>query len=326
MAINRRDFLKTMSSGAALAVFAPGGATSFETEQRPSTHVGILYDSTLCIGCQICMKACKEENGMPLVQRGPLRIWENPLELSGETLCIIKKYESGTRETKDRADNGFAFIKRQCLHCAEPACVSACPASAMTKDSKTGIVVYNKDACIGCRYCQVACQFNIPKFQWEKPFPEIVKCQMCSHRVSQGKIPACSSECPTGATLFGPVADLLKETERRLSMTPGSHQNFPVSSFSSGKTATRRVPKYISHVYGKKEIGGTQVMFLSGVPFERLWLPDLPEKSYVSVSETIQHTVYKGMAAPLLLLGGLVYAVVRTRPSSSERRNVDDND
>jgi Fe-S-cluster-containing dehydrogenase component len=264
------------------------------------------------------MKACKEENGMPWVHEGPLHIWENPAELSGETLCIIKKFESGTKENKDHLENGFAFIKRQCLHCVDPACVSACPASAMTKDPITGVVAYNKDACVGCRYCQVACQFNIPRFQWEKPFPQIVKCQMCPKRVPKGNIPACCEECPTGATLFGAVDDLLKETDRRLAMTPGSYQEFPLESLNSGKNATRRVPRYIDHVYGKNEIGGTQVMLMAGIPFDRLWLPDLPEKSYVSMTETIQNRVYKGMAAPVVLLAGLMYAVAKNKKNHEE--------
>jgi Fe-S-cluster-containing dehydrogenase component len=311
--MNRRDFLKAMTGGAAAAALAPAGICALEGEKRQDSHVGILYDATLCVGCQVCMKACKEANSMPSVRRGPLKIWENPMELSAETLCIIKKYENGTREKKDCAENGYAFIKRQCLHCVEPACVSACPASAMAKDPLTGIVSYDKKACIGCRYCQVACQFNIPRFQWDKKFPEIVKCQMCPDRVLKGGIPACSAECPTGATVFGHVSDLLKEADRRLAMTPGGYGKFPVSSLASDKTATRRVPVYVDHVYGRNEIGGTQVLFMSGVPYDLLRLPDLPEKSYVSISENIQHTVYKGMAAPALLLGGLVYAVRKNK-------------
>lgn len=308
MGLKRRDFLKTLAGGAALAA-VPQDLQASEPPGRRETHLGMLYDSTLCIGCQDCMNACKKVNNLPPVKRGPLSIWENPKGLSSKTMNIIKKYESGTRDKKDRVLNGFAFVKRQCLHCVDPACVSACPASAMTKEPETGIVMHDKDACIGCRYCQVACQFNIPRFQWEEPFPQIVKCQMCSPLVARGKTPACCVECPTGATVFGPVPGLLEEIKRRQAMTPGTLNEFPLSALASGKIATHRSSAYIPQVYGDTEIGGTQVLYLSGIPFDLLGLPDLPDKSYVSISEGIQHTLYKGMIAPLVLLGGLMFVV-----------------
>ena len=311
MDIKRRDFLKTMAGSAAIVAVPAATLHASEDKIRSGSHVGILYDSTLCVGCQVCMVACKKANDMEGVQNGPLGIWENPQDLSSTTLNIIKKYEDGSHEYKDREENGYAFIKRQCLHCVDPACASACPASALTKDPETGIVTYNEDVCIGCRYCQVACQFNIPKFEWDEPFPEIVKCQMCSHLISKGDIPACCSECPTGATVFGPVYELLEETVRRKSMTAGSEYEFPLGDVNSGKTVVHNAAEYIDHVYGEHEIGGTQVLYLSGVPFDRLGLPDLPEKSYASVTERIQHTLYKGMVAPLALFFGVLFLVTK---------------
>jgi len=310
MKIKRRDFLKGVAGGAALSI-VPQGLVGAESTGRAPGQIGILYDATLCIGCQVCMSACKKANNMPLEQNGPLKVWENPLDLSSKTLNIIKKYENGTREKKDSAINGFSFIKRQCLHCVDPACVSVCPASAMKKDPKTGIVTYDKDACIGCRYCQVACQFNIPKFEWDDPFPQIVKCQMCSHLIAKGDIPACCGECPTGASLFGPVSDLMTEVKRRKKLIPGNHYEYPVASLTSGKTAVHRATKYFDHIYGEKESGGTQVILMSGVPFDLLGLPTLPDKSYTSISENIQHTIYKGMLLPIALLGGLIFLIAK---------------
>jgi Fe-S-cluster-containing dehydrogenase component len=179
----------------------------------------------------------------------------------------------------------------------------------LKKDEKSGIVTYNKDACIGCRYCQVACPFNIPKFEWEKALPQIRKCELCSHRLKKGDIPACAEFCPTGACIFGAVDDLLAEAKKRLAYKPGEYQNYPVERVNGKQVTERLVTPYIQHVYGEKEGGGTQVLYLASVPFQKLGLPDLEEKPQAQVSETIQHTIYKGMIAPIVFLGGLVYIV-----------------
>lgn len=311
MEIKRRDFLKGLAGSAVLAMAPPAIAGSLEKNRLPDA-VGILYDSTLCVGCQVCMVACKRANNMPPEFEGSQQRWDNPADLSAKTLNIIKKYENGIRKTKDTEIDGYAFVKRHCMHCVDPACVSACPASAMTKDSGTGIVMYNKAACIGCRYCQVACPFNIPKFEWDDPFPKIVKCQLCNHLLAKGQIPACCSECPTGASLFGPVKDLATEAERRLNMAAGKHYEFPVSEMSSAKIQVHNAKKYTPHVYGKNEGGGTQVFMLSGVSFNKLGLPMLPDRSYTAIAENIQHTLYKGLMLPIIAFGGLIYLVRRT--------------
>lgn len=310
MQIKRRDFLKTVAGGAALAA-APSIAMASDAVRRLPGAVGILYDSTLCIGCQVCTVACKEANNMPPEFSGNQRRWDNPVDLSARTLSIIKEYESGNRHHKDHAQDGYAFVKRQCMHCVDPPCTTACPASALTKDPQNGMVTYNKDACIGCRYCEVACPFEIPKFQWDQPFPQIVKCQLCAHLLAKGRIPACCHQCPTGASLFGPVAELLAEARRRQQMTAGKAYDFPLSSLASGKTRTHRAGKYIPHIYGEHENGGTQVLYLAGVSFDKLGLPDLPERPYTALARSIQHTLYKGLVAPIVVFGGLMVLVAR---------------
>ncbi len=289
MEIKRRDFLTGVAGGAALALAQPALSLAREKMRLPDA-VGILYDATLCIGCKACMVGCRKANNLPAETIGSHKLWDNPTELSDKTCNIIKKYVSGTGEFKDRATNGYSFIKRHCMHCIDAACVSVCPASAMTKDSKTGIVSHNKDACIGCRYCQVACPFIIPKFEWDNPFPKIVKCQLCNHLVTKGELPGCCNSCPTRASLFGPVTALLAEAKHRVNKHPG---------------------KYIPHIYGEKEVGGTQVFMLAGVPSSMLGLPDLPTGSYVAIAENIQHTLYKGMILPIAALGGLIFLVKR---------------
>ena len=316
MTINRRDFLRGAASGsaavAACATLAPSRAEARGNLPIPENAVGLLYDSTLCIGCKACMSACKEANDLPLEDNVGEGLWDTPLELSGKTYTVIKIYQHGTMEHKDKAETAFAHIKRQCLHCADPSCVSACPVSAMTKDGPLGIVEYNKDACIGCRYCVAACPFGVPQFQYDTPFPEIAKCQLCKHRLDDGKIPACAEVCPTGATLFGSYAALDEEITRRKAMTPGEAALFPRRTVDSGDVHEKAAPEYIDDVYGDTEVGGTQVRYLSGVPFDKFGLPtDLPERSFASKSETLQHSLYGGLAAPVVVLAGLVAAAWR---------------
>ncbi len=318
MNIKRRNFLKAAAGGAALLAIDTAPASARSVQALPPEAIGILYDSTLCIGCNACMTACKKANGLEPEFSGNQNIWDNPKDLSAKTLNIIKEYTNGTAENKDRVENGYAFIKRQCLHCVDPSCVTACPVSALTKDEKNGIVTYNKDACIGCRYCQVACPYNIPKFQWDDPYPEIVKCQLCSHIVAKGGIAACCSVCPTGASLFGPVVDLIEEARRRLQMKPGEIYEFPVSSLGSGQFHQYRAATYIRHIYGKEELGGTQVMYMSAIPFDKFGLPDFPKESFVSMASGIQYAIYKGMVYPLVVLAGLVYMVKKQKKSETE--------
>jgi Fe-S-cluster-containing dehydrogenase component len=314
MEIKRRDFLKGIAGAAALTLVQPTLALARRKERLPDA-IGILYDATLCIGCKACMVGCRQANDLPAETLGSLRVWDNPIDLSARTFTIIKKYENGTGMYKDRVVDGFSFIKRHCMHCVDPACVSACPASALTKDPKTGIVSYNKKACIGCRYCQVACPFNIPKFEWDNPFPQIAKCQLCSHLVAQDQVPGCCAVCPTGASLYGPVAALLEESKRRQKMTPGDYYNFPVSSTTAGEVQYQKAAQYVPHIYGESEVGGSQVLMLAGVPFGKLGLPDLPAKSYVAMAENIQHTLYKGMILPIIAFGGLMFLVKRSGKS-----------
>ena len=313
MEIKRRDFLKITAASGLIAASSAHPALARDPKPRMKDAVGFLYDSTVCTGCKACVSACKQYNEMPQSSSTPQDpLWDNPLDTDSKTYNIIKLYKDGTGEAKDREKDGHAYVKRQCMHCVDPACVSACPVSALTKDPRTGVVNYDKGACIGCRYCQVACPFNIPKFEFEKAFPQIRKCQLCSHRLEKNQIPACCEFCPTGATVFGKVENLLLEAKRRLSYKPGEQRKYPVVRVDGNETTERIVTPYIQKVYGEKDGGGTQAVYLAGVPFEKLGLPALDEESDARRTETIQHTLYKGMIAPIVFLGGLLYVVHRS--------------
>jgi len=325
MGVNRRDFLKLAAGGGVLLASAPSPGSAAVRKELPPEAVGILYDATLCIGCKSCMYNCKKYNSEkggalfsenlkepPYEYLQPEKIWDAPKDLSSNTLNIIKAYKSGSGMKKDAVDDGYSFVKRHCMHCVHAACVSACPVSALQKDANTGVVTYDKTACIGCRYCQVACPFNIPKFEWDEAFPQIRKCQLCNHRFKEGKYSACCEFCPTGASIFGKVVDLRNEAKRRLTLKAGDWADYPVQRVDGSQSFRQRVPTYVNHVYGMNEVGGTQYLLMAGVPFDRIGLPNLPEKAYAAVSEGLQHTLYWNMAAPVAVFAGLLVAAHRS--------------
>jgi formate dehydrogenase iron-sulfur subunit len=189
---------------------------------------GLLIDTTRCIACGACSAACKEQNELPL-----------PVEAK------TTAYTWTTVETHDGV-----HVRRLCMHCAEPTCVSVCPVAALSKTPE-GPVVYDGARCIGCRYCIMACPFSVPKYQWDRAIPVMGKCIMCHPRVKAGQPTACAAVCPTGATFFGDRDALVREAHRRIATTPAS---------------------YVDHLYGEEEAGGTSVMLLASVPFEQLGL------------------------------------------------------
>lgn len=284
MSISRRLALKAMLAGGSAAVAsAAGGRAEAATIAASPDAVGMLYDTTLCIGCKACVVACAEANGLEPDTAWSDGKWQAPLDLNASTKNIIKLYI----EDSDRA-----FVKRQCMHCIDPACVNACMLGALHKDS-LGVVSYDPTFCVGCRYCEMACPFNVPKFEWSNAFtPKIVKCELCRHRLVEGKEPACTEVCPREAVIYGKRADLLKEAHRRLEAFP---------------------KRYVPRVYGEFEAGGTQVLYLSHVPFEKIGLPAYSAASVPEPQRTLQHGIYQGFVAPLALYGVLAAVLYKNR-------------
>jgi formate dehydrogenase iron-sulfur subunit len=175
---------------------APGAGT-----QR-ALEVCKLIDTTTCIGCKACEVACLEWNGLPYRET----VFDNTYQTMPETtwdFWNLIKFDEHTTE-----DGTFMWLMRkdQCMHCAEPGCLVACPADGAIVQYANGIVDFQQDKCIGCGYCIAGCPFNIPKFNSRTK--KVFKCTLCSDRVEQGLEPACIKACPTGCLHFGTKDDM----------------------------------------------------------------------------------------------------------------------
>ncbi|HEY6006521.1 MAG TPA: hydrogenase 2 operon protein HybA [Anaeromyxobacter sp.] len=279
--ITRRRALRIAAAAGAAA--AAGSAQAREPKRPHDGDAGLLFDATLCVGCRACQTACKEANHLPPDRRAEDGgLYDAPLDLNGTTKNVIRLAVGPGGETE--------FVKRQCMHCADPACASVCMAGALHKIER-GIVAYDEKRCVGCRYCQIACPFNVPKFQWHTALPVIVKCELCRHR-EEGA--ACAEVCPRGAVVKGTRGELLAEARRRLAAAPERYQR---------------------KVYGESDGGGTNVLYLtsSAVPFDALGLPNLPQHPLPELSESVQHGIYKYGIAPIALWTAVTVIQLRNR-------------
>jgi formate dehydrogenase iron-sulfur subunit len=264
--MDRRKFLQTtvVAGTAALAgndLCAANGAA----EDGPV--VGILVDTTRCIGCRQCEIACGEWNDT----RVPDVLNDSALEHERVTdeyqYTVVNRYET---------ERGEIFVKRQCMHCHQAACATACPTEAMHKNLN-GPVTWDGGKCIGCRYCMTSCPFDIPKFEYNDWNPRLQKCTMCFDRIAEGRKPACVEACPTDALMFGTRAENLEIARHRIYSHPD---------------------KYVHHIYGEDEVGGTGYIYLSAVPFDQIgFRTDLGKTPYPEYTREFLYAV------PAILFG-----------------------
>lgn len=282
--ISRRDLITNIVKAGVPAAVACSVATvpmQAETIPVPSAAVGLLYDASICIGCKACVSACSEANDTPADIRAD-QLHQAPSDLNELTRNIIKLY-------KPKDGSRSSFVKRQCMHCLDPACAAGCPFQALHKDPETGIVSWTADKCIGCRYCTITCPYHVPRFQWQGYNPRVTKCELCSSRLQNGLKPGCTTVCPTGAVIFGSRTTLLHEAKRRIANSPGRY--------------------YQNRVYGENDNGGTQALYLSSVAFEKLGLPELGPESVPAKTLRWQRRLYQYFALPAVLYVGLVQVI-----------------
>ncbi|MBN1178681.1 MAG: 4Fe-4S dicluster domain-containing protein [Anaerolineae bacterium] len=272
--------LKLAGASAGGLLLQPGIARASE-EIDPDNGASILFDATLCVGCKSCEEACKEWNHLP----------EEPApvdDMTANTWTLVRQYESETIEL---------YRKYQCMHCLHPGCVSVCTVGALTKTPE-GPVVYDSSKCIGCRYCQYACPFGVPKFEWEKALGLIRKCTFCADRLADGLEPACVSVCPVGALAFGTRKEMLEEAHARIDQNPN---------------------QYIDHVYGEFEAGGTSVLYISSIPFSALGFPTLGNQPIAHASETLSVFTPLLLTSTIAVLSG-IYWVTKRRNAIRESK------
>jgi formate dehydrogenase iron-sulfur subunit len=284
MQVNRRDFIKFLGAGTAIAgigaQIAPPALDERAAVPAAKSAVSVLIDLSRCIGCRSCQAACKKKNGLPQ---------DDPVGLSATTLTFVEFHNTSNDPTKPL----IKPIKRQCMNCVDPACVSACTVGALQKQPN-GPVTYDSNRCIGCRYCMYACPFGIPTFEWRNQLALIKKCDNCADLVAAGQQPACVQACPAKALQFGKREEMLAIAKERISDPKAN---------------------YVKEIYGEDEVGGTSMMYLSALPFERYGLRNMPEVSPAEVNREVMHlTPFIGGGMALAL--SIIYFIFKPRGNS----------
>jgi len=246
----------------------------------------ILTDVTKCIGCLECVAACKST--YQLAADVP-RVWQKDDGLSARNwTSILPKPDKH-------------FVRKQCRHCLEPACASACPVGALHQTPE-GVVVYEGDKCLGCRYCMMACPYGIPRYDWDEPVPYVRKCIMCYDSICRGEQPACTAACPTQATIFGEREELIAEAHRRIKDNSG---------------------KYINKVWGEHEFGGTSVLYLSDIDLSFL---TYGSKTGTTPLPSTTELAMKSVPFAFVGMGGVMYGlnwIIQRRMKLSDNQDGD---
>ncbi|HEX7358840.1 MAG TPA: 4Fe-4S dicluster domain-containing protein [Ignavibacteriaceae bacterium] len=294
---SRRDFLKTSALIGAgvtgLTATAKAGPKNILSEDR----MGVLVDTTVCVGCRNCEWACKTAHELPagnLESYEDRKILETKRRPDDTALTVVNEYSAG------KNSNLPVDVKVQCMHCDHPACVSACIVGAFNKH-ENGTVTWDTDMCIGCRYCMAACPFQVPAFEYNKALnPRIMKCDFCYDRTKEGKVPACVSICPVEALTYGNRTELVKIARERIKRNPD---------------------RYVDHIFGEYEVGGTSWMYLANKDFAELDFPNLGKNPAPGVSESIQHGIFAYFVPPVslyALLGGIMWISKRRKELDEE--------
>jgi Fe-S-cluster-containing dehydrogenase component len=258
--VDRRGFIKALGF-AGSSILVPSALRGDETPTGEGDSYGVLVDTTECGGCRSCEVACAEANGLPEPDLDDESVFEAVRKTSPTQYTVVNAFQT---------DVGEVTVKRQCLHCDQPACASACLTKAMYK-TKEGPVIWRGNKCMGCRFCMLSCPADVPKFEYHSANPRILKCSMCYSRLAKGEKPACVENCPAEALTFGKREDLIREAYGRIQNNPDT---------------------YYPHVYGHQEAGGTSWLYLSPVPFDQIgFRTDLESKPYPELTKGFLYSV-----------------------------------
>lgn len=299
MSLKRRDFIKLAGAGSLTILSSTSLANDPPRSVDGDQTRGVLVDTVVCIGCRRCEWACKNENALPnrdLKSYDDRSVFREHRRPNATALTVVNQYPDSKQPDKKYA------IKVQCMHCNRPACVSACIVGALSKD-KSGPVSYDAWKCIGCRYCMVACPFQVPAYEYANALsPQVKKCTFCKSRLDRGEKPACVAICPNEALTVGTRSELISLAHSKIRQNP---------------------EKYVDHVYGEEEVGGTSWMYLAGADFANTELPTLDSKPIPEYTEKIQHGIFKSFVPPIALyaLLGLVMHTLGEDKKESEDKN-----
>jgi len=284
--LTRRQFLRLSAAAAgAAAAAAMAGAASASTGIPRDAVPGMLIDISRCAGCGACQRACGAANRLHPST-------EQQQGLSTESLTFVQRVSLEGGDTR--------WVKRQCMHCIDAACASACPVSALHQTAE-GPIGYRAERCLGCRYCMVSCPFGVPRFEWQKGLtPEIRKCMFCIERLRAGETPACAAACPAGALKFGARGSLLQEAHSRIAANSS----------------------LVDHVYGEQEAGGTAMLYISDVPFEQLgFRTDVTRQALPSYTWQVMSKLPMVVGGLAVVLGGA--SVISRRRNGSHHDEPD---
>jgi formate dehydrogenase iron-sulfur subunit len=314
MGISRRNFFGRVASIAGTAILGRSTtAHALNTANERNWNLfykklppvseeryGVLVDTTVCIGCRRCEWACNEWNNNP---NRPIEEFEGSVNGKNSVFDAVRRMHAENFTVVNRfispKDGNPIYVKRQCMHCEDPGCLSSCFVDAYRK-TKMGPVLYGQGLCVGCRYCMVACPFDVPAYEYNEPLnPQITKCTFCFDRITKGSVPACVEICPAQVMTFGKRTDLLNLAHKRIIDNPG---------------------KYVDHVYGEHEVGGTSWMYLSSVPFDQIgFKTTLPETPIPNLSKAYLFGVkmFEVVGAWPLVFGAY-YAISKARKKTNE--------
>ncbi len=295
MNLDRRGFLKVVGLGGVGSALGGVGTQAAHASEGPPVSenaMGVLVDIPRCIGCRRCEYACQEAAGF---NPPPVETFEDKSVFAQQRRPNPRSHTVVNRYANPDPGGRPLHNKFNCLHCLDPACMSACLVSAFRKRDD-GPVVYDAGRCMGCRYCMVACPFEIPTYDYDMPLtPQVRKCNLCAHVVpDQRPAPACVTICPEEALTYGRRADLLALAREKIRQQPD---------------------RYLDHVYGEHEAGGTSWLWISSAPFEQVGFKHFGHQAPPRLTESIQHAEFRHFIPPLLLYGLLGAAMWVTRPS-----------